>query len=75
MTDRYLTIPEAAERVGVAQNTIRYWVQSGRLNVAATASAGRMLLFRAADVDAAAGPIVSSPTLDGTPVTDEESAA
>lgn len=70
-----LTIPEAADRAGVAPNTIRAWIDSGRLTPTAITSGGRMPLFAAADVDAAAGPIVSSPTVDGTPVSDEETAA
>jgi excisionase family DNA binding protein len=73
MSNDLLTVAQAAERRGVAENTIRYWADHGHLEVAMTVGK-RTRLFRAADVDAARVSSITSPLLDGAPVAQEDAA-
>lgn len=47
-----LTISGAARRAGVCTDTIRSWVDRGKLPAVRLASGAKWRLFRAADVDA-----------------------
>lgn len=49
LKDEYLTIPEAAEELGVAESTIRRWIRAGRLQ--AYRLGDRRILLKRVDLD------------------------
>ena len=50
----YLSVREAAEKIGAHQNTIRAWISEGRLK--AVRFSGRLIRIDAADLEAIAKP-------------------
>ena len=43
-TKRFLTVPQAAKKLGVTQVTVRLWIRRGRFPVVERGKAGRYLL-------------------------------
>lgn len=71
----YLGVADVAEAAEVHENTVRYWVFTGKL--VADAKVGRTVGFHPTTVArflAERAGAVSSPTLDGTPTADEAAA-
>jgi DNA-binding transcriptional MerR regulator len=59
--NEYLKIADAARLVGVSQNTLRLWAQSGKVPVKRNPANGYRL-FRKKDLNAFLGRIASGPT-------------